>query len=107
MPMSDELTLRQLVLDDTAYATRYTRKFAERKPYEAPEPGHLRARIPGVVVSVAVQPGRKVKRGDPLLVIETMKMRNELLSHCEGVVVKVHVTPGQMVVKSELLLEIE
>lgn len=107
MPMSEELELHQLVLDDTAYATRYTRKFAQRKPYEAPDPGHLRARIPGVVVSVAVQPGRKVKRGDPLFVIETMKMRNELLSLGEGVVAKVLVTPGQMVAKGELLIEIE
>lgn len=107
MPMSDELELRQLILDDTAYTTQYTRKFTQHKPYAAPEPGHLRTRIPGVVVSIAVQPGRKVKRGDPLLVLEAMKMRNELLSLRDGVVVKVHVTPGQMVTKGELLLEIE
>jgi biotin carboxyl carrier protein len=107
MTMSEELKLHQLVLDDTEYATRYTRKFAQRKPHEPVDPGHLRARIPGVVVSIAVQPGRKVRRGDPLLVLEAMKMRNELLSHREGVVVRVHVAPGQMVTKGELLLEIE
>ncbi len=107
MPMSEELELHQLILDDTVYATRFTRKFAQHKPHQPVNPGHLRARIPGVVVSVAVQPGRKVKRGDPLLILEAMKMRNELLSPAEGVVTKVYVTPGQMVTKGELLLEIE
>lgn len=105
--MSDERDIRQLELDDTVYSTLYTRKFAERKPYVPADPRQVRARIPAMVVSVHAQVGRRVRRGEALLVVEAMKMRNEITAHHEGVVARVLVTPGQMVAKNELLLELE
>lgn len=105
--MSDQPEFRQLELDDAVYDTLYTRKFAQRKPYQPVDPRQVRARIPAMVVSVSVQPGRRVRRGDPLLVVEAMKMRNEIIAHHEGVVARVLVAPGQMVANNEVLLELE
>lgn len=105
--MRDDHDFRQLELDDTAYDTLYTRKFAQRKTYVPADPRQVRTRIPAMVVSVTAQPGRRVKRGDPLLVVEAMKMRNEIVALHDGTVKCVHVTQGQMVAKDALLVEFE
>jgi biotin carboxyl carrier protein len=104
--MSDHPDLKTLVVDGTAYKTRYTRKFARRKAYVAPVPGHLLAHIPGVVVQLHVRSGQRVKRGDPLLVLEAMKMKNDLTAPCDGEVRAILVKLGQMVAKGQLLVEL-
>ncbi|HVN75693.1 MAG TPA: acetyl-CoA carboxylase biotin carboxyl carrier protein subunit [Thermoanaerobaculaceae bacterium] len=104
--MSDEPDLKTLVVDGTAYQTRYTRKFALRKGYAAPDPSQIRAHIPGVIVAVHVRRGQRVARGDALLVLEAMKMKNDLTAAHEGTVREIHVEEGQMVAKSQLLLEL-
>jgi biotin carboxyl carrier protein len=50
--------------------------------------------------------GDEVAVGTPLLILEAMKMRNEVLSTVDGVVLKIHVREGEMVPKSHLLLEL-
>lgn len=105
--MSEDHDFRPLELDDTTYDTLYTRKFAQRKRYVPADPRQMRTRIPGLVLSVRVHPGSRVRRGESLLVLEAMKMRNEILAHDDGVIARVHVTPGQMVAKDELLIELE
>lgn len=67
----------------------------------------LRAPMPGLVLSVAVDSGTAVQKGDRLLVLEAMKMENELRAAHEGIVKSVHVKPGDAVGKNALLLEIE
>lgn len=105
--MSEQPEFRQLQLDDTVYDTHFTRKFLLRKPYQPVDPRQVRARIPAVVVSVHAHPGRRVRRGEALLVLEAMKMRNDVVAHHDGVVARVLVAPGQMVAKDELLIEFE
>jgi len=104
--MSDAPDIKTLVIDGASYLTRYTRKFARRKPYAAPDPTRIRAHIPGVVVALHVHRGQRVKRGDPLLVLEAMKMKNDLTAGHDGVVREIHVREGQMVAKAQLLLEL-
>ena len=53
--------------------------------------------LPGVIISVDVKQGDRVKRGDKVAVIEAMKMENELLSDCDGTVTAVHVQKGDTV----------
>lgn len=67
----------------------------------------VRAPMPGLVLSVAVEPGQKVEKGAGLAVLEAMKMENELRAEHGGTVKAVHVAPGDAVGKSDLLLEIE
>ncbi|HSG86575.1 MAG TPA: acetyl-CoA carboxylase biotin carboxyl carrier protein subunit [Candidatus Limnocylindrales bacterium] len=70
-------------------------------------PTEVRSVFPGRVVSVAVATGDPVVAGQPLLVIEAMKMQNELRSPREGRVAQVEVGPGTKVDVGDLLLAIE
>lgn len=65
------------------------------------------APLPGKVLSVNVSPGKAVKKGDTLLVIEAMKMENEIFAAEDGEVKAVHVSSGQNVETGEPLVEIE
>lgn len=60
--------------------------------------------MPGRIVSVAVVPGDVVKRGSPLLVMESMKMQNEIPAPLDGVVQEVKVIAGQRVAAGEILV---
>ena len=64
------------------------------------------AYMPGRVVSVAVEPGVAVERGQPLVVLEAMKMQNEIQADRAGTVLKIHVAPGQAVEGGDALLEL-
>ncbi len=66
----------------------------------------LKAPLPGKITLVAVRPGDAVNRGDTLLVIEAMKMENELKAAAGGTVSEVHVAPGQAVNPGDVLLVI-
>lgn len=67
----------------------------------------VHAPMPGMVLSVAVEPGQFVEAGTGALVLEAMKMENELHIARAGTVKAVHVAPGDAVGKNDLLLEIE
>ena len=95
------------ILDDTSYETLNSRKFKERRAWAPPEPDKMRARIPGTILKVYVKEGQKVLRGDPVLVLEAMKMANDLASPSDGTVKAVHVKEGDTVPKGELLVELE
>jgi biotin carboxyl carrier protein len=68
--------------------------------------GRLKAPIPGQIARVRAVAGQAVARGDPLLVLEAMKMENEIRSPCAGRVAAVHVVTGQIVALGQLLVEI-
>lgn len=63
--------------------------------------------MPGRIVSVEAKVGDQVKRGQGLLVLEAMKMQNEVTAPVEGLVKAVHVRPGQTVDANAVLVEIE
>jgi len=64
----------------------------------------LRAPMPGLVVRVLVEPGQKVLEGTSLIVLEAMKMENELKAKGRGTVELVSVAPGRAVEKGEILV---
>lgn len=57
----------------------------------------VKSPMPGTILSVNVQNGATVKKGDVLLVLEAMKMENEIMSPCDGTVVSVNVQNGASV----------
>ncbi|MAL08664.1 MAG: acetyl/propionyl-CoA carboxylase subunit alpha [Maricaulis sp.] len=63
--------------------------------------------MPGLVVSIDIEPGQEVKAGEPLMVIEAMKMENVLRAEIDGVIKTLHAKPGQSVAADELLAEFE
>jgi len=67
----------------------------------------LKAPMPGRVVLIEVEVGQTVKAGDGLVVLEAMKMENELRAAAAGSVTEIHVTPGQAVNPGDVLVVIE
>jgi biotin carboxyl carrier protein len=68
-------------------------------------PQPIKAPMPGMVVKVEVDVGDRVELGQGIVVVEAMKMENELQAQAIGVVRRVHVEPGQAVEKDQVLVE--
>ncbi len=67
----------------------------------------VRAAMPGKVVAVLVEAGAAIERGQGLLVIEAMKMENEIAAPRTGTVTELRVRPGQAVEAGEILARID
>jgi len=78
-----------------------------RPQAEEGNPKHLGAPMPGTIVTIAVHPGQKVARGDPLVSLEAMKMETMLTAERDGVVKALHCRHGDVVDAKDLLLEFE
>ena len=70
-------------------------------------PGHVGAPMPGTVVTVAVEPGQRLAKGDPLLSLEAMKMETTLRAERDATVRQVYIKSGQSVAAKDLLIELE
>jgi biotin carboxyl carrier protein len=69
--------------------------------------GEIKAPMPGIIVSIAKAVGTRVSIGDNLLVIEAMKMENNIAATKAGTIKAINVKPGQEVNSGQLLLVIE
>lgn len=67
----------------------------------------VKAVMPGLIVHVNVNEGDLIKAGDSLLVVEAMKMQNEMTAKSEGRIRSVHVKPGQTVATGDALITVE
>jgi pyruvate carboxylase subunit B len=70
-------------------------------------PGHVTTAMPGTIVDVKVKVGDKVKAGDGVLVIEAMKMENEVQAAVSGTVIGIFVAKGDAVTPDQVLVEIQ
>ena len=66
---------------------------------------YLLSPMPGLLVSLAVQAGQEVKAGEPLAVVEAMKMENILKAERDGVVAKLHAAAGESLAVDQKILE--
>jgi len=90
------------VLDELLAAVRDARSDADTSGASV-----IRAPMPGLAVEVRVAPGDTIQPGDTVVVIEAMKMQNELTSDVGGVVAEVFVSPGNTVESQAQLVRIE
>jgi biotin carboxyl carrier protein len=96
----------RLVVDALDERTRAARSvMAAAAAQHGPEP--VRAPMPGLVTRVLVSPGDAVSAGSSLVVMEAMKMENELRAKVAGRVRAVHVAAGTAVEKGAVLIELE
>ncbi|KRS17721.1 pyruvate carboxylase [Roseovarius indicus] len=79
----------------------------QRPKAEAGNADHVGAPMPGVVASVSVQLGQKVKDGDALLTIEAMKMETGIYAERDATVKAIHVQPGSQIDAKDLMIELE
>lgn len=97
-PVGDEQDLESRIPDAVLHA---------KPPKDfSPEDRICRSPIAGVVVAVLAQPGTTVKKDEPLLTIEAMKMQSTIGSTMDGTVQAVRVEAGQAVKSGQVLVEL-
>ncbi len=67
----------------------------------------VKAALPGTILKVIVSPGDRVSAGDTLLILEAMKMENEIVAPSSGVVKEIKVSEGQRVETGDILVVLE
>ena len=67
---------------------------------------HLKAPMPGMVVAVPVHEGQTIEKGEVLLILESMKMQNELRSPRAGTVARLRIRPGDRVEQKETMMSV-
>ena len=67
----------------------------------------VKAPLPGVIIDVKVKVGDTIEAGDTVVILEAMKMNNNLTAECSGTVVAVNVQPGNSVMEDDVLVEIQ
>lgn len=85
----------------------YKRKKYLEKNQEKSKTEIVGAPMPGKIVDILMEEGAKVKEGEALLILEAMKMQNEITSPVSGVIKKVYSKNGDIVNKEDALIEID
>lgn len=116
--VSHELTIEQredeieVLMRGRLYSNRVLDErallMAQRSGGLASETGevNIKSPMPGLIVAVKVETGQEVKAGDTVIILESMKMQNELKASRDGIVGSVNVEPGQTVEQNKVLLSI-
>jgi glutaconyl-CoA/methylmalonyl-CoA decarboxylase subunit gamma len=80
---------------------------AAKRADNCPDTGAVRAPMPGAIVAVRVNEGEQVARGAVLLILEAMKMKNEIKAPHDGTVTRILVAAGQNVKNGDVMVLIE
>jgi len=99
--------LEEFCIDEGTYKTRLNKMFRQRKPYQPENPSQLKSFMPGNIPEVFVKEGDQVKQGDILLILEAMKMKNQIMAPFDGSIKKIHVNVGATVPKDFVLIEMD
>jgi biotin carboxyl carrier protein len=105
--MSKNDKLGFLNIDTSLYQTRISEKFQNRKKYQPADPKIILSFIPGTVLDINIEAGQKVTRGEVLMILDAMKMKNKLKCPMDGKVKSISVKKGDKVSKGTILLELE
>lgn len=96
----------ELYVNGDTYKTKICRKYAEKPAWEAEDLTKVTAFIPGTIREIMVKKGQKVEKGDVLLILEAMKMRNRVKSQISGKIKTILVKSNQIVAKNAILVEL-
>lgn len=99
----------KVILNGNAYSVEVERVESTRYRPPAPErkvDAKVYATLPGLISRVNVKLGDKVEEGEVLLVLEAMKMENEIVAPTSGIVKSLSVEPKKLVAKGDVLLEV-
>ncbi len=121
--MSIEDNIAQMEVNGTPYKVEIERKVKKTKtptivraPQQPAKPeidkrdrgsAHaIQAPLPGSIMELKVSPGDIIEKGQLLMIMEAMKMENQVLADRKGVVERIHVGPGDTVLQGDPLIEI-
>jgi pyruvate carboxylase subunit B len=102
--MEEELNI--LYIDDTPYHTNIPDDTYIKKTRGNLNTNEIRAIIPGTVIEVKVNKGDRVSQGQVILILEAMKMYNELEVGIDGIIEEIYVSSGEKVEKDRLMVKI-
>lgn len=103
----DNIKLSNFSVGGEKYKTLLNHKFTSRKPHEPIDPKKVYAVIPGTIQKLYIKKGKRVKAGEKLLVLEAMKMRNDILSPLNGLIKDIYVKEGDVIPRKFLMLEFQ
>ncbi len=87
--------------------TSYRRKKFLKKTNKDSKDKYLQAPMPGKIVEIMTEEGNEVKAGDAVIILEAMKMQNEISIAQAGKIKDIKVQPGDNVMKDDVLIELE
>ncbi len=97
--------MRQITINDKAAVTKASKQMVVTAD---PDDEHeIGANIPGNIVKILVKEGEEVKAGQPIAVIEAMKMETNIISAIDGVIDKIYVNQGDQVISGQLIAKLE
>ncbi len=105
--IKENMPTESLIVQGAKYQTSLTPKFKNRKVWQPHNPNLITSFIPGTIIDIMVKTGQKVKGGMPILVLEAMKMHNNVLMPFNGEIVKIYVQRDEIVPKNHLMVEIK
>jgi len=105
--MNSNDSLGSLNVGNRIYRTRISNKLAGRKHYKPVDPSVILSFIPGTVDDILIKAGQRVQKGDILMILDAMKMKNMLKSKMDGKVKSISVKKGDRVSKGTVLLMLE
>ena len=122
--VSHEADIIELEVNGTSYAVKMKEEIkktktptlvrsASKRPTEplkvnpSSSKSKIVAPIPGVILSLDVNVGDTLKVGDRMLVLEAMKMENNIVCEKAGVITAIHISVGQQVLQNEIMIELE
>lgn len=97
----------KLEIDETVYQTTVPERFKHRKPWTPHKEGEVCSLIAGIVREIKVEQGVEVQEGDCIMVLEAMKMYNEILAPVSGMVEEILVQPNINIPKGTLMIKIK
>lgn len=97
----------QFAVTARKYKTLLTTKYKNRKVWVDPNPYEIQSFIPGTILEISVKEGETVKEGEPLLILEAMKMQNRIEMPFTAKIKKINVNVGDRIPKDTLMIELE
>jgi len=85
----------------------YKRRKTLTKNGYASKMENVAAPMPGKILDIMIEENSEIKEGEPLIILEAMKMQNEIVSNVNGIIRKINIKPNDSVMKDEVMIEIE
>jgi len=105
--MEEQEKNQVIIVHSAIYQTTYTKKYINRKVWVEPNFNHINSYIPGTIIDILVKEGQVVKAGGSILILEAMKMHNDIQMPFKGKILKINIVKGQKIPKNFLMIEIE
>jgi len=105
--MADQEKKQYIIVHSAKYETTYNKKYLNRKVWEEPNFNMIKSYIPGTIIDILIKEGQVLNGGDSIIVLEAMKMYNDVQMPFKGKIVKINIEKGQKIPKGFVMIEIE